>query len=57
MYLAGFIFVLGCTLAMCVVVALIKLVIAEVGVTFFTIFLIIVSALFLLVIGDKENDE
>ena len=57
MYLAGFIFVLGCTLAMCVVVALIKLIIAEVGITFFTIFLVIISALYLLVMNDKGNDE
>ena len=57
MYLARFIFVLGCTLAMCVVVALIKLIIAEVGITFFTIFLVIISALYLLVMNDKGNDE
>lgn len=57
MYLVGFIFVFGITMAMCLVVAIIKLIIAEVGVTFFATFLLIVSTLFLLVLRDKENEK
>lgn len=57
MYLVGFIFVFGITMAMCLVVAIIKLIIAEVGVAFFATFLLIVSTLFLLVLRDKENEK
>lgn len=56
MYLVGFIFVFGITLLMCFAVAIIKWIMAQVGVAFFTTFLLIVTALFLLVARDKEDE-
>ena len=58
MYLLSFILVLGITFAMCLVVAMIKMIIAEVGLTFFITFLLIVACVFLFATeaGKEEED-
>ena len=57
MYLVGFIFVFGITLLMCLAVAIIQWVIAQVGAVFFAVILAIMSALFLIVQKEKKNEK
>ena len=57
MYLVGFVFVFGITLLMCLAVAIIEWVIAQVGAVFFAVILAITSVLFLIVKGERKNEE
>lgn len=57
MYLAGFIFVLGCTLFMCFAVAFIQWVLSQVGVTIFLVFLVVMTVLFFIVQGERKNEK
>lgn len=56
MYITGFALALICTLCFCLTAILIKWVITSVGVTFFALVLILMSLIFLLIIGDKNED-
>ncbi len=57
MYMLGFLLVLGCTLLMCLAVIIIEWIIAKVGVMVFAFILIVMSTLFLIVVGGKDNDN
>ena len=55
MYMLGFLFVLGCTLLMCLAVIIIQWIIAKVGVLAFAFILTVMSILFLFAVGGKGN--
>ena len=57
MYMFGFLFVLGCTLLMCLAILIIEWIIAYAGAGLFSIVLVTVAVLFLLGNGDKDHEK
>ncbi len=56
MYMRGFLFVLGCTLIMCLAILIIEWIIAHAGAGLFSIVLLTVAVTFLLGNGEKNNE-
>lgn len=57
MYTSAIVVAFICTLLICVGVIFMKWIIAQVGVTFFAVILIVMSLISLIVTGDKENGK
>lgn len=55
MYTSAFILAFIFTLLICVGVVFMKWLILQVGITFFALILIVMSLIFLLIAGEKEN--
>lgn len=55
MYTSAFILAFVFTLVICVGVIFMKWIILQVGITFFALVLVVMSLVFLLIAGEKEN--